>query len=105
MIPLQTTADKYMDENLRNQKSFPFSRVLWTYPTKTEPETGVPGPFIGKNRTKTAAEIPRRSRATDLGPRYFVTRSSQRTIDSMTSIDRPQAPTKTAHVAHIGVWR
>lgn len=34
---------------------------------------------------------------------YFVTRSSQRTIESMTSIDMPQAATKTHHVAHIGV--
>ena len=38
-------------------------------------------------------------------PDYLVTRSSQRTIESMTSIDRPQAATNTAHVAHIGVWR
>lgn len=36
---------------------------------------------------------------------YLVTRSSQRTIESMTSIDSPQAATNTAHVAHIGVWR
>ncbi len=36
--------------------------------------------------------------------RYFVTRSSQRTIESMTSIERPQAATKTVQVVHIGVW-
>lgn len=37
--------------------------------------------------------------------RYRVTRSSHRTIESITSIDRPQAATKTNHVAHIGVCR
>ena len=47
---------------------------------------------------------PVRSRET-LPSYYRVTRSSQRTIDSMTSIDNPQAATKTNHVAHIGVCR
>ena len=47
---------------------------------------------------------PVRSRET-LPSYYRVTRSSQRTIDSMTSIDSPQAATKTNHVAHIGVCR
>ncbi len=38
------------------------------------------------------------------GAAYLVTRSSQRTIDSMTSIERPQAATNTVQVLHMGVW-
>lgn len=56
-----------------------------------------------KDKINAAAE--RSAAAFGAGSCYFVTRSSQRTIDSMTSIDSPHAATNTAHVAHMGVWR
>ncbi len=56
----------------------------------------------GRRRTEAGPGLPEAPRKGRF--RYFVTRSSQRTIESMTSIERPQAATKTVQVVHIGVW-
>lgn len=95
-------AGHYGRRGMHNRTYLPdHGRSRERIPSRVAPGTHALAPALRKNKKsrcgQTAAAIKEYTRG------YFVTRSSQRTIESMTSIDMPQAATKTHHVAHIGV--
>lgn len=86
-----------------------YAPLLASYPSAVL----FPSPLSGSPVVFAAASVPheksRPRRGRDFSQSeyvggYLVTRSSHLTIESMTSIEAPQAATNTPQVSHIGVW-